>query len=39
MLLMCLELMVDLNYKMKWWDQDKIEEGAQKGKADEGAKQ
>ena len=39
MLLMCLDLMKELDYQMKWWDLDEIEEGAQKEKADEGAKQ
>ena len=39
MLVMCLDLMVDLNYQMKWWDLDEIKEGAQKAKADEAAKQ
>ena len=38
MLLMGLDLIVDLNYHMKFWDQEKIEDGAQKGKADKGAK-
>ena len=39
MLLMGLDLLVDLNYHMKWWDQEPKAEGAQKGKSDEGAKQ
>ena len=36
---MGLDLIVDLNYHMKYWDQEPQAEGAQKGKADEGAKQ
>ena len=39
MLLMGLDLIVDLNYHMKFWDQEPKAEGAQKGKSDEGAKQ
>ena len=36
---MGLDLIVDLNYHMKFWDQEPQAEGAQKGKADKGAKQ
>ena len=39
MLVMGLDLIVDLNYHMKFWDQEAKAEGAQEEKADEAAKQ